>query len=292
MTGIIDWHTHRYPEELAADPNRWAAEHDEHHWAELVTNGPQGWAGRGKMLADMQAAGVAKCVLQGWYWTRQETCHWHNQQHLEWAREDPEHFIPMAIVQPRAGEEAFEQLIWAVDQGCRGIGEIMPTVQGFDMRTDPTWLKICEYAQERHLPITLHVTEPVGHDYPGRVDTPLMDYVWLAQTFPQLPIVLAHWGGGLPFFLLHRQLRKNFKNIYFDTAASPLLYDAKVWQTVMALVGPERILFGSDYPLRIYPRYDKEASFTRLVEEVKAEVSNREELAQIVTGNAKRLLAL
>ncbi|MDP0498531.1 MAG: amidohydrolase family protein [Verrucomicrobiota bacterium JB022] len=292
MAGYIDWHTHRYPTEVAQAPAQWAAEQGEHYWGLLVTRGPQGWADHETMVAAMDAGGVEKSVLQGWYWIHQRTCHWQNELFLEWARQDPEHFVPFATVQPAAGELAYEQLVWALDQGCKGIGEMMPTVQGFNVRTDATWLKICALAQERHVPITLHVTEPVGHDYPGRIETPLADYFWLAEQFPELPLVFAHWGGGLPFYFLNRHVRKVLHNVYFDTAASPLLYDRRVWQTVLGLVGPERILFGTDYPLRVYPRTEKEPSFAHLVQEAEAEITDLEARSLVMQGNARRLLGL
>ena len=39
------------------------------------------------------------------------------------------------------------------------------------------------------------------------------------------------------------------KNVYFDTAASPFLYRPEIFTTVAGLVGADRVLFGSDYPL-------------------------------------------
>ena len=39
------------------------------------------------------------------------------------------------------------------------------------------------------------------------------------------------------------------ENVYFDSAASPFLYRPAVYGAVADLVGVERILFASDYPL-------------------------------------------
>ena len=39
------------------------------------------------------------------------------------------------------------------------------------------------------------------------------------------------------------------ENVYFDTAASPFLYGPKVYSVVVGLVGVEKVLFGSDFPL-------------------------------------------
>ena len=39
------------------------------------------------------------------------------------------------------------------------------------------------------------------------------------------------------------------ENIYFDTAASNYLYDDSVFSIGSQLVNPDKILFGSDYPI-------------------------------------------
>jgi predicted TIM-barrel fold metal-dependent hydrolase len=48
------------------------------------------------------------------------------------------------------------------------------------------------------------------------------------------------------------------KNVYFDTAASPFLYDPEVYQVAVKAVGADKIIFGSDYPLLPPERYFKE----------------------------------
>ena len=45
------------------------------------------------------------------------------------------------------------------------------------------------------------------------------------------------------------EVKETLRNVYFDTAASPFLYTADVFSTVERLVGADKILFGSDYPL-------------------------------------------
>ena len=39
------------------------------------------------------------------------------------------------------------------------------------------------------------------------------------------------------------------ENVYFDTAASPYLYSPTIFESVARIVGAERILLGTDYPL-------------------------------------------
>ena len=48
------------------------------------------------------------------------------------------------------------------------------------------------------------------------------------------------------------------QNTWFDTAASPFLYDKEIYFIAAKIVGSEKILFGSDFPLLKPGRYFKE----------------------------------
>jgi uncharacterized protein len=270
MTGIIDSHVHRYPGEVIRDPLGWAAARGESNWADLVApGGVQGWASRDKMLRDMDAAGVEKAVIQGWYWEHQATCDEANAWHAQWLREDPDRFIALASVEPRDGEAAVVGFKRALEAGCTGAGELHPWVQGWDF-SNPAWNEIADICEARDLPVCFHATETVGPDYKGSAATPLNEYAALAKKRPKLKIVLAHWGGGLPFYLMNRRTKKALANVYYDTAASPLLYDARVWKLGVELAGADHILFGTDYPLLDYPSKTREPSFAGMVAEAKA----------------------
>jgi predicted TIM-barrel fold metal-dependent hydrolase len=138
----------------------------------------------------------------------------------------------------------------------------------------------------------LHGAEPVGHDYPGRAYTPLQDYVWLADQYPDLKLILAHLGGLLPYYELNRPIKKIMRNVYYDTAAIPLLYRPQVYKSIVDIVGPEKILYGSDYPLLIYPRKTRTPNFTNLLLEIKNSGLTDDELTLILGGNIKQLLDL
>ena len=287
---VIDAHTHLYPAHAQLDPVLWGSERGETHWVKLVTQGPQGWASDVTMLNRMDAAGVDHAVLLGWYWEHIATCSEQNQFLASIVRTHPGRFAAFASVQPRAGAEANRALLEEARQhGLCGIGEVHPSAQGFSFRDD-SWLEICQWAQEHHWPINLHVTEPAGHAYTGRLDTPLMDYVWLAEQFPEVPFILAHWGGGLPFYCLNKRVGKALRRCYVDTAASPLVYSPAVWKQVVQLYGHERILFGSDYPLRLYPGKEKEPGFRLLLEELARQEFSPEVHAAILGGTMAKLL--
>ena len=75
---IIDAHTHRYPDDVIANPSAFAQSANEVGWLNMISpqDRPslQGWADRKTMLADMDAAGIDQCVLLGWYWENYQTC--------------------------------------------------------------------------------------------------------------------------------------------------------------------------------------------------------------------------
>jgi len=151
---------------------------------------------------------------------------------------------------------------------------------------------VLDWAEKEKIPVNIHVPEPAGRDYPGYVAAPLRDYQRLARTHPRVNFILAHWGGLLPLLALNSSVRADLKNVCYDTAASPLLYDPAVYRQVVDSVGAERILFGSDYPLRVFPRKQKEPDFIRPLAEVKKSGLTKKELALVLGGNARKLLGL
>jgi hypothetical protein len=136
---------------------------------------------------------------------------------------------------------------------------------------------------QNNLILLTHASEPVGHQYSGKGEaTPDMLYT-LITAFPDLKLVCAHWGGGLPFYALMPEVKAALQNVYFDTAASPFLYTPQVYAQVAQLVGADKILFGSDFPLIPQRRFLKEITALDLPEETKN---------KILAGNAKKLLGL
>jgi predicted TIM-barrel fold metal-dependent hydrolase len=136
---------------------------------------------------------------------------------------------------------------------------------------------------EHKLLLLLHTSEPVGHAYPGKGSvTPDRLYPFIAG-FPELTIICAHWGGGLPFYALMPEVKQSLKNVYFDTAASPFLYTPAVYEHVSRLAGAEKILFGSDYPL-MPPG--------RLLREIDSVDLSAEDRELVLSGNARRLLGI
>ena len=139
-----------------------------------------------------------------------------------------------------------------------------------------------QLCQNRQLPVLIHTNEPIGHHYPGKTPLSLAQIYRLIKEFPKNKIVLAHWGGGVFFYsLLKKEVRGYLKNVYVDTAASPYLYDPLIYELAIKLIGVDKILFGSDYPLLPPSRYFDELQETGLTPS---------QVAHICGENARLLL--
>ena len=290
---MIDSNTHRYPLEVYSNPRKFAQKNSESHWLHLVEplkgSRLQGWASRDKMIADMNAAGIKKAVLLGWYWENADTCVQNNNWHAEWIKEDPKRFYAFATINPSMSNP-IDELKKRADQGFMGIGECHPGVQGFTMQNS-CWIKCVDFASEKGWPINFHVTEPVGHDYPGRTPTPFKDFLWLAREYPELKIILSHAGGLFPFYELNPKIRTELKNVYYDLAACPLLYDSSLYRNLIDVVGYKKILWGTDYPLRIYPKIQSTPDFSTFRKEIlKVTQLNKDEEKAIFHQNILSLL--
>lgn len=293
---VIDAHIHAYPAEVAADPVAWGTEQGEHWWVRCVAphrrRSLQGWATIDQLLRDMDTAGVDQVVMLGWYWERQATCELQNAWFIDWHRAHPDRFQAFAAVNPSAGAAAREALARALDAGLCGVGELLPQVQGGAL-ADENWSAVFALAAARGVPVNLHVTDPLafGSDSTAKA-TPLESYLAMIQAHQATTFILAHWGGGLPFYELNPRLRPFFKNVYYDSAATALLYDPSVFRRVVDIVGPERILWGTDYPLLTHPRIERAPTFRHDLADVRgpAAALSPAELDLILGGNTARLL--
>jgi predicted TIM-barrel fold metal-dependent hydrolase len=288
---VIDSHVHLYPPEVNRDPAAWAAAAGEPHWAVMCARvrksgrPVQGFPSVDELLRELDAAGIARAVLLGWYWNRPETCALQNRFYAECVRRHPDRLSACATIHPGAGVEAtLAEMRRARDDGLIALGELSPHSQGVGL-DDPAWTAALALAGEWGWAVNLHVTDPDSRPYPGRVETPLADFVRLARAFPRVAFVFAHWGALLP---LRDPEVLAWPNVAFDTAASPLLYGAEVWMKFLAAVRAERVLFGSDHPLDLYPRGEAGGGLGRFVAEARAGGAG----ATVLGDNAARLFRL
>ncbi|MGQ9490420.1 MAG: amidohydrolase family protein [Anaerolineae bacterium] len=289
---LIDAHVHYTPPSLAADLDAFIRE--EPFWGQMLALRPdgstlQGWATAERMIADMDAAGVDKVVLMGEYRRSHEGCVARNDQALAIIRRWPDRVIAFAMLQPKAGQAALDELARCLDGGMRGVGELGPYGQGYRL-DDPDFLRVVEACIRADIPVNLHTNEEVGGFYPGKATTPLRDYYRLASRYPELRLILAHWGGGLFFYELMPEVRRTLRNVWYDTAASPLQYRTRqIFDVALRCVDHRKLLYASDYPLRLYLRRQAEPDFRPFLAEIEALGLPDDVRADILGGNVARV---
>jgi len=291
----IDAHVHYTPPSLAADLDAFIRA--EPFWGLMLApdaggKSVQGWATAERMIADMDAAGIDRVVLMGEYRRSHAGCVARNDQALEISRRWPDRVSAFAMLQPKAGQAALDELARCLDGGMAGVGELGPYGQGYRL-DDPDFLRLAEACIRHDIPLNLHANEEVGSFYPGKAPTPLREYYRLASRYPELKLILAHWGGGLLFYELMPEVRRVLRNVWYDTAASPLLFPTRdIFDAARRCVDPRKLLYASDYPLQLYPRRQPEPDFRPFVAEIDALGLPPDVLADIMGGNAAQLLRL
>lgn len=290
---IVDCHTHMFPTDIPARWDWYAAQ--DSCFAELTRETPQSrvreaWATPEEALRAADRAGVELIVMQGWYWRDMDLCRRHNDYMEGVVRAYPGRFAAYASINPVFGEAAVREVERCRDMGFSGVGELGPGGNGYSL-DHPGLLAVLETAERLCLPVCFHVGEPVGHVYPGKDRTPIEGFYDIARRFPDLRLILAHMGGGLPFYELLPHVRQAFRNVWYDLAANPLLYDIRAVTAAVRLAGPERVLFGTDFPLTIYPRQCQGQDFSLFIQDIEEHAGLTEAEWELVMGaNMRRLL--
>lgn len=286
---IIDAHTHIFSPDIIANRARYA-ERDP-FFGELYRGVAARMIGADEFIAAMDAAGIDKAVLAGWPWQPHEICVEQNTWTMEVVRHYPDRLLALAAIQPSAGADALHELERCVAGGMVGLGELNADGQRFDLG-DTNFIALAHRAAELSVAMLLHTNEPVGHNYPGKGRLPLADVYTLVKAVPNLKLILAHWGGGFPFYELMREVRRLAANVYYDSAASPLLYSPQIFRTVVDIVGSDKVLFGSDFPLILYPKRQKDPEYSPFLAEIRSIGFAPEEWDKIMGANAQRVFRI
>ena len=235
------------------------------------------------LLVDMDRDGVEHSVVMGMGWTDFRLAQEANEYIIEAVANNPGRLTGFCSVSPHWGAEAVAEVERCTAAGLKGVGELHPDTQGFDIADKTVMEPLMETANRLGLPVLVHASEPVGHQYPGKGRTTPGKLYKFIENFPSNVIICAHWGGGLPFYALMPEVPKVLENVYFDTAASPFLYRPDVFSAVTGLVGANKVLFATDYPLIRARRSLGQ------VEEACLAPENQE---AVLSGNAARLFGL
>lgn len=278
---LVDFHTHIFPPQVRERREDYLRR--DPAFAQTYGSPKAQIATAEELPASMEEAEVDTSVILGFAWSEQELCREHNEYLLEAAARSGGRLVPFCVIQPQAGDDALAEIERCVRGGARGLGELRPESQGYSLDEGAGDI-LAEAALRHDLVLLFHVSEPVGHAYPGKSGLALDAFYRFVSRHQRLTAVGAHWAGGLPFYALMPEVRETLANVYVDTAATPFLYDPSIYRKVAELVGAERILFGSDYPL-ISQRRQRQA--------IEDSFGDDEDARRLVLGeNACRLLRL
>ncbi|MBN1501409.1 MAG: amidohydrolase family protein [Spirochaetes bacterium] len=274
---LIDSHIHIFPEIVK---NRRQNYSEDDNFRFLYENPSSKIISYDDSLLYMEHDHVDKIWALGFSWKSEKMTDIHNNYIRECSKSD-ERIIPFASIPSKPFKNAESYIADIKFSGFKGIGEISFYTEIF---SEEQWTYIEEIFSsclKYSLILIMHVNEPVGHYYTGKYVTDFGRLTGLIQKYPDLKIVLSHWGGGIFIYELMPEIRQAFKNVYYDTAASPYLYDQSIYKYASDITGSDKILFGTDYPLLGTGRY---------LEGMKKSGLTAESINNICSKNAEKLL--
>ena len=253
---IIDFHTHVFPSCFRDDRSAFFS--DEPAFENLYLSPQAKLAGAKELIRDMDEEDIHKSVIFGFPWENPEHYRIHNDYIIESVHRYPDRLIGLCCFSPLSagGSREAERCL---QSGLSGVGELAAYGTGLSSEIINSLKEVMGLCSQFDVPFLLHTNEPIGRNYAGKTPMTLPQIYGFIKAYPSNRIVLAHWGGGIFFYgLMKKEVKEVFKNVWFDTAASPYLYNPDIYRIAGETIGFEKILFGSDYPLLKPQRYFKE----------------------------------
>lgn len=156
-------------------------------------------------------------------------------------REHPGRLIPWCWATPRWGDAGLAEVRRCIEQlEFRGI--VLDPIQESLELDDPALNPLCALAQELDVPIFVETYLEHRGAEPWRL-------VWLAERYPHVAFIMSHMGGiGLQQNMTGATLAAQVKNIYMETSCTKSDPFA-IFEGPARILGPERVLLGSNSPL-------------------------------------------
>ncbi len=268
---IIDSHTHLFPEKIKQDRSLYFEKEPEF---KLLYNSPKARISlTDELILNMDLHRVDMSVVSGFPWRTPDLIRMNNDAVIEAVHRFPGRLKGLACFDV-AWEGAADETQRCIDAGLNGAGELAFYLSGIDKEALSFLEPVMAVLRENHnLPCMIHTNEPVGHPYPGKTPITLEQIYTLAKTFPDNRIILAHWGGGILFYtIMKKQTKEILKNIWYDTAASPFLFDSRIYDMAAIAGVIEKVLFGTDFPLLTPDRYYKDLDDSGITDRQRAMV--------------------
>jgi predicted TIM-barrel fold metal-dependent hydrolase len=237
--------------------------------------------------AEMYRALNMKAVLLAVDSTSGVGTHVSNEFVAQAMADDPDVFIGFASVDPWAGKKAVDRVKHAMEElGLKGF-KFHPGTQAF-YPNEKQFYPIYEAIAQYNVPMLFHTgTTGIGAGLPGGGGIklggcrpiPYMDDV--AADFPETPMILAHpswpWQDESLAMAVHKP------NVYIDLSGwSPKYFSPGLIKYANSRI-PDKVLFGTDYPLITVERWLRDFEQAPFKDEVRS---------KILFENANRLLGL
>lgn len=226
---IIDFHTHIYPDPIA----RKAADSIRDFY-ELAGDDMDGTVDT--LLARGQEAGIDHFVVLPVGLKPGHVRHI-NEFILKEVAGHPQ-FTGFGTIHA-AMEELEAEIEFIHTSGLRGV-KMHPDTQLFNI-DDPRLFPAYDLLRQKGMQVILH-TGDSRHDYshPARLRRVLAH-------FPGLTVVAAHFGGYSMYETAYEQLKDT--DCFMDVSSSMMFMDRDTAVGYIRKYGPERLVYGSDYPL-------------------------------------------
>ena len=209
-----------------------------------------------------------------------------SEEIAEGAARNNDVLIPFGSVDPRQGQKAVDKAQRLVEEyGVRGF-KFHPSVQGFDP-SDERYYPLYEAVQALGVPALFHTGQNgMGAGLPGGFGIKLgysnpllLDSV--AADFPDLQVIMAH--PSVPWQEEANSIATHKSNVWIDLSGwSPKYFPESLVKAANRMF-PDRVLFGTDYPLIEPAKWLAAFEQAPFVDEVRP---------KILKDNAVRLLGL
>jgi predicted TIM-barrel fold metal-dependent hydrolase len=250
---VVDAHTHIFTPDVVRGRETYTGRD---LWFEHLYADPRALiVSAEELLASMDAAGIAQSIVCGFPWHDPGICREHNDYLATACAASAGRLVWLGTLSPTFDRHAADEAERCFNQGAIGIGELNADAQRFDLSSTIHLAPVVDVCVTYDRPLMLHATEPVGHSYPGKGTATPDRVAAFLENFPLLRVVAAHWGGGLPFYELMPEVARLAERVVYDSAASTYLYRFEVFRAVLDLVGPDRVMFASDYPVLRQDRF-------------------------------------
>ncbi len=241
----------------------------------------------GQLLDEMEEANVSKAVILGQdtHATRNPAFRNYTMKNDDVARiaaKSNGRLIPFAGLDPNSGKAALSELKRAVRRlGMRGL-KVHSSANSVYLNDRRLMYPIYDFCQDAGIPVLFHTgTTGLGYCEIKYSKPELLDDV--CQSFPDLKVVMAHFGWPWPDIAMAVALRN--PNVFIDVSGwRPKYIPQSVFPYLNGIL-QERFLFGTDYPMLRQKEW-LEDFHANLAPKLKPGVEGK-----LLSRNAKRLLS-